>query len=86
MVADRISECSSLEGLAEYIGTSKAEAAEYLAGFIEFVVKKGWDNLINKITKPILPNQNGNFTIKENIFLDNEMDETLKDISLYCRA
>lgn len=81
MVADRISECSSLEGLAEYIGTSKAEAAEYLAGFIEFVVKKGWDNLINKITKPILPNQNGNFTIKENIFLDNEMDETLKDIA-----
>lgn len=81
MVADRISECSSIEGLAEYMGTSKEEAAEYLAGFIEFVVKQGWDNLINKITKPILPNQNGNFTIKENIFLDNEMDETLKDIA-----
>ena len=81
MVADRMSECSSLEGLAEYMGTSKEEAAEYLAGFIEFVVKQGWDNLINKITKPILPNQNGNFTIKENIFLDNEMDETLKDIA-----
>lgn len=80
MVADRISECSSLVGLAEYLSASKKEAAEYLTGFIEFVVKQGWDNLINKVTKPILPNQNGYFTIKENIFLDNEMDETLKDI------
>lgn len=81
MVADRISKCNSLERFTEYMDTSKEEAAEYLAGFIEFVVKQGWDNLINKITKPILPNQNGNFTIKENIFLDNEMDETLKDIA-----
>lgn len=80
MVADRISECRSLEGLAEHLETTKEEATEYLADFIEFVVKQGWDNLINKITKPILPNQNGNFTIKENIFLDNEMDETLKEI------
>lgn len=81
MVADRISECRSLEGFAEYMGTSREEAAEYLTGFIEFVVKQRWDNLINKIMKPILPNQNGKFTIKENIFLDNEMDETLKDIA-----
>lgn len=81
MVADRISKCNSLEGFTEYMDTSKEEAAEYLTGFIEFVVKQGWDNLIDKSTKPILPNQNGDFTIKENIFLDNEMDETLKDIA-----
>lgn len=80
-VVDRISECSSLIGLAEYLGISREEAAKYLADFIEFVNRQGWDNLINKATKPILPNQNGDFTIKEKIFLDNEMDETLKEIA-----
>ena len=81
MVADRISECSTVVGLAEHLDISSEEAAEYLTRFIEFVVQQGWDNLINKVTKPILPNQNGNFTIKEKIFLDNEMDETLKEIA-----
>ena len=80
MVADRISEYSTVVGLAEHLNTSKEEAAMYLTNFIEFVVQQGWDNLINKVTKPILPNQNGNFTIKEKIFIDNEMDETLKEI------
>ena len=81
MVADSISEYSTVVGLAEHLDTSKEEAAMYLTNFIEFVVEQGWDNLINKVTKPILPNQNGNFTIKEKIFLDNEMDETLKEIA-----
>lgn len=69
MVADRISECSTVVGLAEHLDISSEEAAEYLTRFIEFVVQQGWDNLINKVTKPILPNQNGNFTIKEKSFL-----------------
>lgn len=69
MVADRISEYSTVVGLAKHLDTSKEEAAMYLTNFIEFVVKQGWDNLINKVTKPILPNQNGNFTIKEKSFL-----------------
>lgn len=81
MVADRISECNTVIGLAEYLDISKEEATEYLTNFIEFVVNQGWDNLISKGTKPILPNQNGKFTSKEKIFLDNEMDETLKKIA-----
>lgn len=81
MVADKISEYRTVAGLAEHLGISKKESAMYLTNFIEFVVEQGWDNLINKVTKPILPNQNGNFTIKEKIFLDNEMDETLKEIA-----
>lgn len=81
IVADRISECSTMVGLAEYLEISSKEAVEYLTSFIEFVVKQGWDNLINKEKKPILPNQNGDFTIKEKIFIDDEMDETLKEIA-----
>ena len=46
MVADRISEYSTVVGLAEHLDTSKEEAAMYLTNFIEFVVKQGWDNLM----------------------------------------
>lgn len=80
-IADRISECNTIDGLTEYLDIPKEEAVEYLAGFIEFIVKQGFDNLINKVTKPILPNQNGNFAVKEEIFIDDEMDETLKGIA-----
>lgn len=57
-------------------------AVELLTEVIEFVVKQGYGNLINKSTKPILPNQNGIFMIKDDIFLDNEMDETLKELAV----
>lgn len=79
-VADKISECGTVEGLAEYMKVSIENAKSFLAGFIEFITKHGYENLITKVTKPILPNQNGNFTTKENIFLDNEIDDVLKDI------
>ena len=80
-IADRISECSTIDGLAEHLGITKERAVENLASFIEFIVKQGFDNLINKVTKPILPNQNGRFAVKEEIFIDDGMDETLKEIA-----
>jgi len=39
--------------------------------------------LIEKSTKPILPNQNGVFTVKDNLFLDDEMDDTIKDLAKF---
>lgn len=80
-IADRISECETIEGLAAYLKVSANQAVDFLADFIQFIVSQGYDNLLNKTTKPILPNQNGRFTIKENVFLDNDMDETLKDVA-----
>ena len=80
-IADRISECETIEGLAIFLNESISEVTVFMTNFIEFVVGQGYDNLINKITKPILPNQNGKFTIKENLFLDNEIGETLKDLA-----
>lgn len=80
-VANKISECSTVDGLAEYLKVPVENAISFLAGFIEFVVKNGYENLLTKVKKPILPNQNGNFITKENIFLDNEMDDVLKDIA-----
>lgn len=80
-VADRISECGTVDAFAKYLSVLKEEAIAFLADFIEFIVKQGYENLITKVTKPILPNQNGDFITKENIFLDNEMNDVLKDIA-----
>lgn len=81
-VADRISEYGCIQKFAQYMEISQDEAVRFLAEFIEFIVKQGYDNLINKLTKPILPNQNGDFMIKDDIFLDNEIDETLKELAV----
>ncbi|MCM1494528.1 MAG: ATP-binding protein [Bacteroides sp.] len=81
-VADRISEYGCVQAFSQYMEMSQEEAVRLLTEFIEFIVKQGYDNLINKSTKPILPNQNGNFMIKDDIFLDNEIDETLKELAV----
>ena len=60
-VADRISEYGCIQDFAQYMEITQDETVQFLAEFIEFIVKQGYDNLINKLTKPILPNQNGNF-------------------------
>lgn len=79
-VADKISEFGDVYKFARYMDLTNIDAIELLKEFIEFAVEQGYDNLINKSTKPILPNQNGKFMIKDDIFLDSEMDETLKEL------
>lgn len=81
-VADKISECRNIDNFAQHLDKSYEEAKFVLADFIEFVVKNGYENLINKITKPILPNQNGNFKVKDDLFLDDDIDETLKKLAV----
>ncbi|MBW7473984.1 ATP-binding protein [Paenibacillus oenotherae] len=81
-VADKISELGDVVDFSQYMNLPEANAIEILKEFVEFAVQHGYDNLINKSTKPILPNQNGKFMIKDDIFLDNEMDETLKELAV----
>ena len=81
-VANKISECGDLEHLSQYMMKSMENTIGFLAGFIEFIVQTGYENLINKSTKPILPNQNGMFVIKDDIFLDSDIDETLKELAV----
>ena len=81
-VADKISEFGDVAKFAQYMNLTNTDAIELLTEFVEFAVEQGYDNLINKSTKPILPNQNGKFMIKEDIFLDAEMDEILKELAV----
>lgn len=80
-IADRISECICIQAFSKYMGNVESEGKQIIVEFIEFSIKQGYDNLISRLTKPILPNQNGNFMKEDGIFLDNEIDEILKDLS-----
>lgn len=81
-VVDQISGYGCVQLFAQYMEISQDKAIRLLMELIEFIVKQGYDNLINKSSRPILPNQNGDFMIKDDIFLDNEMDEILKELAV----
>lgn len=49
-VANRISEYGCIQDFAQYMEISQDETVQFLAEFIEFIVKQGFDNLINKLT------------------------------------
>ena len=54
----------------------------WLDNLVSFLVKEGFENNINRIKYPILPNQNGIFCVKDDLFLDSgDIDNELKDIS-----
>ncbi len=54
----------------------------WLDSLVTFLVKEGFENNINREKFPILPNQKGTFSKKENLFLDDgSIDDDLKDIS-----
>ena len=77
-LAEEIEECKSLQVLKTKLDTEKDELAT-LNNFYKLLLdveKRGlFDN------KNILPNQNGNFKKKPELFRDVGIDETLKDIS-----
>lgn len=78
-----VSECKNVETLSAKLSfNSKSECLKWLDEFITFLNKHGFDNQLNLKTSPILPNQNGTFLIKDDIFLDDgNIDSDLKDIS-----
>lgn len=81
-VADKISEFGDADKFSQSMNLNITDTIDLLKEFIEFAVVQGYDNLLNKSTKPILPNQNGKFMIKDDIFLDDEMDEILKELAV----
>lgn len=81
-VVDKISEYKNLETLDLIVIDSEESVEEWIARFIDFIKNSGYSFLLDRKEKTILPNQNGQFKAKEELFTDNgEMDETLKSIS-----
>lgn len=70
----------NIESLSERLGKAKVDAQNWLSSFITFIDENGFENELSLKTTKILPNQNGNFCIKDDLLIDDEIDEELKDI------
>lgn len=61
---------------------SSLQTLDWLNNFVSFLTDHDFEHKLNLKKKPILPNQNGDFCIKDDLFLDDgEIVELLKDIS-----
>lgn len=82
VVADTIGEQQEIVELEKIVNTYEEHIITWLDNFIAYVKKYGYENLLNRKTYPILPNQNGKFVSKDDLFLDDDVDEILKDLSM----
>lgn len=85
-LANKISETEYINNMVNIFNfSSKSEALTWLNDYVGYLVENDLENLINKLTRPILPNQNGCFVTKDDLFLDDgEIDEELKNIATDC--
>lgn len=77
-----ISETKNLNSLQAILRKkSLQETYDWVNSFIAFLNEQGLSEKLNLKTSPLLPNQKGDFCIKDDLFLDNgQIDESLKDI------
>lgn len=82
-ITDRISDEENIDNFADHFCfKNKNEALEWLSEFVEYLSNFDFENLLNKSTRTILPNQKGCFVTKDDLFLDDgEIDDELKDIA-----
>ncbi|WP_394189392.1 sacsin N-terminal ATP-binding-like domain-containing protein [Paenisporosarcina quisquiliarum] len=77
-----ISNKENLDILSEKLQTYRVDTLKWLNDLISFLNENDYGYLVNDKEIPILPNQNGVFLIKDDLFLDDgTTDNTLKDIS-----
>ncbi|MBD2385167.1 sacsin N-terminal ATP-binding-like domain-containing protein [Cylindrospermum sp. FACHB-282] len=73
--------CKDIEqnqNLANLTNHLKQDVLEWLHSFVVFIGKHKFENCFNDYA--ILPNQRSEFAKKQNLFVDNSVDDTLKDI------
>lgn len=82
-IVSKIAEYETVEKAFEGLSfEDKDTFINWLDSFVSFSVNEGFENNINRAKYPILPNQNGIFCTKDNLFLDDEsIGAELKDIS-----
>jgi hypothetical protein len=78
-----ISDCHSLSQLSNLLhNNNDQETIDWVQSFINFLIDGNFSERLNNKETPILPNQNGQFKIKDDLFLDNgEIDDDLKNIA-----
>lgn len=86
-----VADCKNIEQLRVKLSKSNDdETILWLDEFVRYILHSGNEDKLNDKNSPILPDQNGNFKIKEALFEDEVIDEDLKNISSWlkydCRA
>lgn len=77
-----ISAYKNVDNLSEILNTNRENTLEWLNKFISFLNNNNYDFLVSNNDNPILPNQNGVFLTKDDLFADDcSTQEILKDIS-----
>ncbi|MHB1683537.1 MAG: sacsin N-terminal ATP-binding-like domain-containing protein [Bacilli bacterium] len=80
-IVNAVSETGNVANLAQKFNFSSASAClEWLNSLVVFLTRHHYGHLLNQEDSPMLPNQHGSFLIKDELFLDEEIDEELKDI------
>lgn len=70
-----ISQKGNILSLTKYLNQ---DSLKWLHNFVIFTVNKGFEAYFNEYA--ILPNQRGDFTKKKELYVDEQIDESLKDI------
>lgn len=79
---ETIASCSNLKTFtSQYEFSDEEHALKWLNRFVSFLHETEQDHYLNFSDMAILPNQKGEFIIKDDVFLDDgTIDETIKDI------
>ncbi|MFB2923667.1 sacsin N-terminal ATP-binding-like domain-containing protein [Aerosakkonema funiforme] len=72
---DEISQKQNVSNLTKHLSE---DSLKWLNKFVNFIVESEFDAHLNEYA--ILPNQRGDFKKKKELFVDDKIDETLKDI------
>ncbi|MFB6271924.1 MAG: ATP-binding protein [Salinibacter sp.] len=87
-----VSKKETLEGVADFLDTGRDDAIQWLADYVEFLQSTNNEKYLDPFTigngrsaekkkSPILPNQKGNLCLKQDLFLDDDIDDELKSIA-----
>ena len=80
-IANEVGDCQNVAVLAYHLSLPEEDTYLWLKELIEYFGKYKHKNLFERKTKPIIPNQNGDFLTIETVFLDSgEIDDIFKDI------
>jgi hypothetical protein len=77
-VQELFTDIASKETISELNNHLQQDAYQWLSNLINFVVEK--DFLVNVTNDKIIPDQQGNLQVINDLFIDSDIDETLKDI------
>lgn len=80
-IANEVGDCQNVAVLAYHLSLPEEDTYLWLKELIEYFGKYKHKNLFERKTKPIIPNQNGDFLTIEAVFLDSGgIDDIFKDI------